>query len=62
MIILALIAWLFFAIIWKLAVARGHSPWPWIILSLFWSWLGSIFLLLVFFRVEKPRRQKYRKR
>ena len=62
MIIMVMIAWFFFAIIWNLAVARGHSPWPWIFLSLVWSWFGSIILLLLFFRREKPRRRKYRKR
>ncbi|MBY4893828.1 hypothetical protein KUL25_13740 [Rhodobacteraceae bacterium N5(2021)] len=46
---IAVIVWLF-ALIGGMASDRGHSPWPWWFLSIFWSPFGTIFVLWLFFR------------
>ncbi len=42
-----------FWLIGNMARARGHSPWPWWILAVFWSPFGSIIILWLFFPVEE---------
>jgi hypothetical protein len=39
-----------FALVGRMARDRGHSPWPWWLLSLAWSPIGSIVVMWLFFR------------
>lgn len=45
--------WLIFALfqtVGDMAVKRGHNPWPWWLLCLYWSPFGSIVVLWLFFK------------
>ncbi|CUK19852.1 hypothetical protein RUE5091_04437 [Ruegeria denitrificans] len=46
-----LVIWLIFSVVGDMARARGHSPWPWWIISLCWSPFGSMLVLWIFFDV-----------
>ncbi len=46
-----LVIWLIFSVVGDMAKARGHSPWPWWIISVFWSPFGSMIVLWLFFDV-----------
>ncbi len=48
--VLALV-WVIFSIVGDMARDRGHSPWPWWIVSLCWSPFGSMIVLWLFFDV-----------
>jgi hypothetical protein len=41
-----------FALVGRMARDRGHSPWPWWLLSVVWSPIGSIVVMWLFFRVR----------
>ncbi|MGB0158585.1 hypothetical protein [Thalassovita mediterranea] len=41
-----------FAHIGDMARRRGHSPWPWWIISVLWSPFGSIAILWLFFEIK----------
>ncbi|NOD88372.1 MULTISPECIES: hypothetical protein [unclassified Ruegeria] len=53
--ILLLIGVLLFCLIFwavgEMAKDRGHSPWPWWIVSVFWSPFGSMVVLWLFFDI-----------
>jgi len=38
-----------FALVGDMARDRGHNPWPWWLLSLSWSPIGSIVVMWLFF-------------
>ena len=47
--------WLIFAlfkIVGDMAIKRGHNPWPWWLLSLSWSPIGSILIMWLFFDIQ----------
>ncbi len=44
------IVWQVFALVGDMARERGHSPWPWWLISFFWSPFGSMFVLWLFFQ------------
>lgn len=46
-----LILWLVFSTVGDMAEARGHSPWPWWIISVCWSPFGSMIVMWLFFPV-----------
>ena len=49
-IVFAIIIYLsLFVVVGDMAKARGHNPWPWWLLSLVWSVVGSIAILWLFF-------------
>lgn len=44
-----------FVLVGDMARARGHNPWPWWLLSLSWSPIGSIMVMSLFFNpVDVP--------
>ncbi len=43
---------LIFSIVGDMAVARGHSPWPWWLLSLAWSPFATMIIMWLFFSVQ----------
>ncbi len=51
LLVAVLLFWLIFWTVGEMARARGHSPWPWWIISLCWSPFGSMVVLWLFFDV-----------
>jgi hypothetical protein len=48
------IVYVIFQIVGEMAEARGHSPWPWWIISLCTSPFTAMFLLWLFFDLTEP--------
>jgi hypothetical protein len=43
------LTYVLFALVGNMARDRGHNPWPWWLLSLSWSPIGSIVIMWLFF-------------
>ena len=46
-----LLIYLFFSIVGDMAVDRGHNPWPWWLLSIAWSPIITMIIMVMFFPV-----------
>ncbi|MEW2915300.1 hypothetical protein [Leisingera sp. JC11] len=51
--LIVLIVWAVFSLIGEMARERGHSPWPWWLISIAWSPIASIVILWLFFPVKE---------
>ncbi len=58
LLVFVVVTWLIFAVVGDMAKDRGHSPWPWWIISFFWSPFGSMFVLWLFFDVVETDEQQ----
>ena len=52
LVFVVLCVWFLFSHIGDMARRREHNPWAWWLLAIFWSPIGSIFILWAFFPIK----------
>jgi len=55
--VLAVLVWLVFAFVADMATARGQNPTLWVMVSIFWTPFGSMFVLWLFCPVVKGKEE-----